>query len=135
MGGRTVARCALIAGALSMLLLFAAGCGDDGARERAAAAPVVKRDRFTYARGLFHEMCAGCHTLKDAGATGRQSNLDTSILSRQNRDERLTIVRVAMAEDPTTGGGFMPKWKGVLTDRDWNALVTYVVEVTGSDGG
>src|ERR1044072_3519805 len=71
--------------ALSALLAatLAAGCGDS-ANETANEEPAstanaveverVPRDRWTYARARFREMCAGCHTLADAGATGPRFN-------------------------------------------------------------
>jgi mono/diheme cytochrome c family protein len=91
-------------------------------------------DRFTYARSLFREICGGCHTLADAGTVGPRSDLDTSVLERTNRSERAFVVRVAMEEDPSRGG-VMPRWRGVLTKRDYAALSRYVVEVTGKEKG
>ncbi|MGC2777407.1 MAG: cytochrome c, partial [Bradyrhizobium sp.] len=94
------------------------------------AATAARHDRFEHARSLFREMCAGCHTLADAGTDGPRSDLDTSVLERIDRHARAYVARVAMSEDPSNGG-FMPRWKGVLTQRDFEALVDYIVAVTG----
>lgn len=116
------------------LLVGATGCGGGEPTRpvRVATTVVHHHDRFAYARGLFREICAGCHTLADAGTDGTRSNLDTSILGRINRHAREYVTRVAMSEDPSNGG-FMPRWKGILTDHDFEALVTYIVAVTGRD--
>jgi len=121
-----------LVGMLSVLALATAtGCGSGSARAPPrTATTVVRHDRFAYARGLFREICAGCHTLADAGTHGPRSDLDTSILERIDRHAREYVARVAMSEDPSRGG-FMPRWKGVLTKRDFEALVTYIVAVTG----
>jgi mono/diheme cytochrome c family protein len=121
-----------IAGALGVLLLASvAGCGG-AARptKRAAASALPRHDRFAYARGLFREICAGCHTLADAGTHGSRSDLDTSIMERIERHAREVIARTAMSEDPSRGG-YMPRWQGVLSDREFDALLAYVVAVTG----
>jgi Cytochrome C oxidase, cbb3-type, subunit III len=79
----------------------------------------VKQDRFAYARARFIEMCAGCHTLADAGARGRRFNLDHG----GGTDE--THVRATIAN----GEPGMPAWGGVLSPREFEELVTYLVAV------
>jgi len=85
----------------------------------------VKQDRFAYARARFIEMCAGCHTLADAGATGRRYNLDfgTGITE--------THVRYAIGY----GEPGMPAWRDVLSPREYEELVTYIVAVSRRNGG
>jgi mono/diheme cytochrome c family protein len=79
----------------------------------------VKRDRWTYARARFNEMCAGCHSLADAGATGRRFNLDHTADITEER------ARFAIAE----GEPGMPAWRGTLSRREFEELVAYVSAV------
>lgn len=115
---------------------LAAGCGNSGDSSSASATVAsrrvvkvqhVRQDRFTYARARFNEMCAGCHTLADAGARGRRYNLDHS-------DEigvGETHVRGVIAE----GEPGMPAWRDVLSPREYEELVAYIVTVTRKTSG
>lgn len=118
---------------------FAAGCGNSGesdsgstgsttaarARTRVVKVQPVRQDRFTYARARFNEMCAGCHTLADAGARGRRFNLDAT------GGDSETHMRFAIAE----GEPGMPAWRDVLSPREYEELVTYLVAVMGRSAG
>lgn len=112
-------------------IAFATGCG--GTSEDTSSAPArrvvqvqhVVRDRWTYARARFREGCAGCHTLTDADAHGPRFNLDHDFNVDENR------ARYAIAE----GEPGMPKWKGVLSRREYEELVAYVVEMSGKSRG
>jgi mono/diheme cytochrome c family protein len=70
-------------------------------------------------------MCAGCHTLRDAGATGRRYNLDHSA----GVDE--THVRYTIAE----GEPGMPGWREALSEREFEELVAYIVAVAERSPG
>lgn len=124
--------CLLVAlGALAL----ASGCGGAGNdRTTAATTTVVRRvvavkheptDRWTYARARFNEMCAGCHTLADAGARGRRFNLDHA----SGVDE--THARYTIAH----GEPGMPAWEGVLSGREFEELVAYVSTVAKGTPG
>lgn len=123
---------ACLLGALAAVAL-AAGCGgakDGGTTAGRTARRVVQvrheaTDRWTYARALFNEMCAGCHTLADAGATGRRYNLDHSA----GVDE--AHVRFTIA----TGEPGMPAWAGVLSRREFEELVAYISTVARRTSG
>lgn len=111
---------AIAAAALTLL----AGCGGESDSSSAPPRKVVqvehvKRDRWTYARARFHEMCAGCHSLSDARATGPRYNLDHV----GDLDE--ARVRWVIAE----GEPGMPPWRGVLSRREYEELVAYVSTV------
>jgi mono/diheme cytochrome c family protein len=118
---------------------LAAGCGNSGKADsgsgnstvasarRIVKVEHVKQDRWTYARARFREMCAGCHTLADAGTTGRRYNLDHS--SAQAVEE--THVRYTIAE----GEPGMPAWRDVLSQREYEELVSYIVAVTRKTPG
>ena len=119
-------------------LALAAGCGNSGDADSGSTGTVasarrvvrvvaVKQDRWTYARARFREMCAGCHTLADAGTTGRRYNLDAS--SSSGTEE--AHVRYAIAE----GEPGMPKWRDVLSEREFEELVAYIVAVSKHHGG
>jgi hypothetical protein len=111
--------------------VLAAGCGgsDAGSAGTVARRVVQVRhvpgDRWTYARARFNEMCAGCHTLADAGARGRRFNLDHSA----GVDE--THVRYTISE----GEPGMPAWREVLSEREFEELVAYVSTVAHRSPG
>jgi mono/diheme cytochrome c family protein len=113
-------------GSASAATRTASGEGAAGVAERRLV-PVrpVKQDRFAYARARFVELCAGCHTLADAGARGRRYNLDHS-----NGIEE-THVRSTIAE----GEPGMPGWRDVLTPREYEELVAYIVAVARREPG
>jgi mono/diheme cytochrome c family protein len=108
---------------------LAAGCGNSGNSDSAGSTVAsarrvvrvesVKQDRWTYARARFNEMCAGCHTLADAGARGRRFNLDHSTGTEE------THVRSTIAE----GEPGMPRWRDVLSEREFEELVAYITAV------
>lgn len=65
--------------------------------------------------------CSGCHTLKEAGATGTVGpNLDQA-----KPDFKLVTARV------TLGKGVMPSFKGQLSDQQIADVGSYVVKSTG----
>ena len=69
--------------------------------------------------------CAGCHTLKDAGATGNVGpNLDTV---QPPPSLSIAVSRV------TNGRGAMPPFKGQLSDKQIANVVAYVVKTTGGN--
>jgi mono/diheme cytochrome c family protein len=69
--------------------------------------------------------CTGCHTLKDAGATGTVGpNLDTVT---PPPSLSLAVDRV------THGAGAMPPFKGQLTTKQIADVTAYVVHTTGGN--
>jgi len=65
--------------------------------------------------------CGGCHTLKDAGATGNVGpNLDT-----------LKPSKTVVAHQVEVGGGAMPAFKGRLSPAQIDAVAQYVSSVAG----
>ena len=67
--------------------------------------------------------CVGCHTLKDAGATGTVGpNLDDA-----KPPLSLAVLRV------TKGAGAMPSFKGQLTDKQIADVTAYVVTKSGGN--
>jgi mono/diheme cytochrome c family protein len=67
--------------------------------------------------------CSGCHTLKDAGATGTVGpNLDQAQPALS-----LVIQRV------THGAGAMPNFSGQLSDKQIADVAAYVVKATGGN--
>ena len=70
---------------------------------------------------VFNANCKGCHTLKDAGATGSVGpNLDDLA------PDKATVVRQV-----NNGGGPMPAFKGKLSSAQINAVASYVSSVAG----
>ena len=69
---------------------------------------------------LFGSNCGTCHTLADAGTTGKVGpNLDQAKPSLQRAVTQIT-----------NGGGGMPPFKGQLTEAQIKTLAQYVVRVT-----
>jgi mono/diheme cytochrome c family protein len=67
--------------------------------------------------------CKGCHTLKDAGATGTVGpNLDQA-----KPPLSLAVLRV------TKGAGAMPSFKGQLSSKQIADVTAYVVTKTGGN--
>ncbi len=67
--------------------------------------------------------CKGCHTLKDAGATGQVGpNLDQA-----KPPLSLVVTRV------TKGAGAMPPFKGQLSDKQIADVAAYVVKASGGN--
>ena len=65
--------------------------------------------------------CKGCHTLKDAGATGNVGpNLDDL------KPDQATVKRQVI-----NGGGPMPAFKGKLSNAQIDAVSAYVSSVAG----
>ncbi|HEV7639506.1 MAG TPA: c-type cytochrome [Gaiellaceae bacterium] len=89
----------------------ASGGGGGGTK---AAAPDGKQI-FTSAG------CAGCHTLKAAGATGNVGpNLDTAKPTEAKVEHQVTV-----------GGGAMPAFKGRLTPAEIKAVAKFVASSAG----
>ncbi len=117
----------LVAAALAGTL--AVGCGDSADESPAQATNTVEiqrvpRDRWSWARARFTEMCAGCHTLADAGATGRRFNLDN------DPDVDPQLVR----ETILGGGPGMPPFASSISYREYEQLAAYILAVAGNRG-
>lgn len=117
------------AAAACALVLMLGGCGGgDGDGEPEAAARLTPHTRatearFAYGRSLFRQMCAGCHTLADAGANGQRYNLDNVELTGPQ-------VWGTMIE----GGPGMPAWRS-LSKRELHALGLYLLDVARQQDG
>ncbi|MFL5952966.1 MAG: c-type cytochrome [Gaiellaceae bacterium] len=72
-------------------------------------------------KAIFQANCASCHTLKDAGATGKVGpDLDA-----------LKPSEPVVAHQVEVGGGAMPPFKGTLTPTEIKAVAKYVSSVAG----
>jgi mono/diheme cytochrome c family protein len=127
-------RLRLCAGLVALTLVLAA-CGgssnSSSSSSSASSAPSSSSSSSTSTGGaqnasaegkqVFTQNCKGCHTLKDAGATGTVGpNLDDL------KPPKATLVRQV-----NNGGGPMPAFKGMLTPAQINAVATYVSTVAG----
>ena len=121
----------------SALVLAAAGCGSEGVVGptpqtvigTVAAAPTAPKTPAFKLKGnpvagkaIFKSAgCTGCHTLKDAGATGTVGpNLD-----EKQPPKALVVDRV------THGKRAMPSFQGQLSASQIEAVATYVSSVAG----
>jgi sulfite dehydrogenase len=102
------------------LATAAAGCGSGG-----SATADVETGRLAAGRALFRQICAGCHTLADAGAHGYRLSLDTSSLRQSSQRPELARIVIEI------GDSIMPDWKGSLSVREIETLKDYLVAVTG----
>ena len=82
--------------------------------------PEVKGDASAGKQVFATAGCKGCHTLKDAGATGNVGpNLDEA-----KPPLELVVDRV------TNGKGVMPSFSGQLTEKQIADVAAYVVQAT-----
>jgi mono/diheme cytochrome c family protein len=130
---------------LAIVLVFAAGCSTNKPGEKTVAplpvtvvgtvpkaAPTAavpaeyKGGDATAGKQVFETAgCKGCHTLKDAGATGTVGpNLDTV---SPPPSLSLAVSRV------TEGKGGMPSFKGQLSTKQIADVTAYVVKTTGGN--
>lgn len=127
---------------LALFLVLAAGCSVDkpgektvsplptkvtGTVPKAVAATVpaqYKGGDATAGKQVFETAgCKGCHTLKDAGASGTVGpNLDGAKPALS-----LVVKRVV------SGAGAMPPFKGQLSDKQIADVAAYVVKATGGN--
>jgi mono/diheme cytochrome c family protein len=119
---------------LAALTLVLAACGGDdngGGASSSSSSSASSSTSSSTAGGtenasaegktVFTQNCKGCHTLKDAGATGSVGpNLDDL------KPPKATVVRQV-----NNGGGPMPAFKGKLSDAQIDAVATYVSTVAG----
>jgi mono/diheme cytochrome c family protein len=128
---------------LAVLLAFAAGCSTSKPGEKVVqplpqgkvtgvsttqqtvTVPAQYRNGDANAGKQVFETagCKGCHTLRDAGATGTVGpNLDQA-----KPPLSLVVTRV------TKGAGAMPSFKGQLSDKQIANVAAYVVKATGGN--
>jgi mono/diheme cytochrome c family protein len=126
MGPGNVARMFRLGIAVSLVALaLAAACGgsDNSSSGGGSSSSSASGSASASAQGkqVFTTNCKGCHTLKDAGATGSVGpNLDDLA------PDKATVVRQV-----NNGGGPMPAFKGKLSSAQINAVATYVSSVAG----
>jgi mono/diheme cytochrome c family protein len=127
---------------LALFLVFAAGCSVNKPGEKTVAplpstvvgtVPTVaqasvpaqyKNGDAAAGKSVFETAgCKGCHTLKDAGASGTVGpNLDDAKPALS-----LVVDRVV------NGKGAMPPFKGSLSDKQIANVAAYVVKATGGN--
>lgn len=114
---------------LGVITLVLAGCGSVGYSE-------VGGDRSN-GKELFTQKCGSCHTLADAGTSGKVGpNLDDGF--RRAREDGMTeatvrqVVRGQIAfpvTNPVTGSPGMPA--DIVTGQDANDVAAYVAAIAG----
>ena len=115
---------------LAMALLLAACGGSGGSSSSSSSAPPASssstgsggaQNASAEGKQVFTQNCKGCHTLKDAGATGSVGpNLDD-----------LKPPKATVVTQVNNGGGPMPAFKGRLTPAQIDAVSSYVSTVAG----
>lgn len=105
------------AASLAVTVAFAAMSPPSAAQGSAAPAPAAAA-KLAKGKELFGNFgCGGCHTLADAGATGR---IGPAFDGDPNLTEAFVTDRV------TNGQGSMPAFGGQISDADIAALAAYV---------
>ena len=84
------------------------------------------KDRMAYGRALFKQICAGCHTLADAGAHGSRYDLDYNYSTISEHEKRIRAHRGLRGFPP-----FMPNWEHWLPKEQIEVLTDYVATVAG----
>jgi len=127
---------------LAIFLVLAAGCSTNKPGEKTVAplpatvvGTVPKQQQLSVPQQYQHGNsaagkqvfetagCKGCHTLKDAGATGTVG----PDLDQAQPALSLVVARV------TLGKGNMPSFKGQLSDKQIADVAAYVVKATGGN--
>jgi mono/diheme cytochrome c family protein len=111
---------------LIVMALAIAACGGGGdnssTSSQSTGASGGAENASAQGKTVFASNCKGCHTLKDAGATGSVGpNLDDV------KPDDATVKRQV-----ENGGGPMPAFKGKLSDAQISAVSSYVSSVAGS---
>jgi cbb3-type cytochrome c oxidase subunit III len=111
-----------IAGGRMPANLVTGAAADDVAAYVASVAGVPgKGGNLTSGKDIFVANCGSCHTLADAGTSGKVGpNLD---------DLKPALARVV--RQVTNGGAVMPAFKGKLTDAQIQAVAKYVASNAG----
>jgi mono/diheme cytochrome c family protein len=127
---------------LLLVLALAAGCGGGDDEAEPSAGQVITQTTAPPAEiggstepgeegtidgsAIFLQNCSGCHTLADAGTTGKVGpNLDEA---KPSYERALVMVR-----DGGGGGlGVMPKFEGTLTPEQIDAVARYVSVAAGT---
>jgi mono/diheme cytochrome c family protein len=103
-----------------VILVFALAASAGGSSKNGSSASSDAAKRLPGAKVFASAGCAGCHTLKDAGATGNVGpNLDQA---KPPLD--LIVDRV------TNGKAPMPAFAGQLTPQQIQDVAAYVVQAT-----
>jgi len=118
--------------ALLLLLALVAGCGSDSsrndaaARARAAARQQAQHARLVAAgRSVFAQHCASCHTME--GRVAHPTFIESTIPNLDEVRPEAPYVR----ERVRIGGFDMPSLETELSEREFDAVVAYVVDVAG----
>ena len=109
---------ATFAVAMAMAIVSQPAAAQDGAKR---AAPAVADDAAKLAKGkdIFNNYgCAGCHTLADAGASGR---VGPAFDGDAALSHDLVVDRVA------NGSGPMPAFGGQMSPEEIEAIAAYVI--------
>jgi cytochrome c2 len=113
---------ALLGGSiLAAAALLAAGCDNGG---------VVKGGDTSTGKTLFTQKCASCHTLADAGATGKIGpNLDDAFASDRLQGIKQSTIQQVVIDQIRDAALPMPA--NLVTGADAQAVSAYVASVAG----
>jgi len=117
-----------------LLVLALAGCGSDNSKDDQAAAAAARarakaaqHARLVAAgRPVFQKKCALCHTIE--GRIAHPTFIESTIPNLDEVKPRAEYVR----ERVEIGGMDMPTIKGEISAHEFDAVVAYVTEVSGS---
>jgi mono/diheme cytochrome c family protein len=120
---------ALAAVALSIVAATAAGCNS-------GTGGLIAGGDATRGKQLFSQKCAQCHTLRDAGATGKIGpDLDAAFGSDYAQGFKEATIRQVVADQIRFAGQYGTKGptmpQNIVTGDDVDAVATYVASVAG----
>lgn len=112
---------------LLLILALAGGCGSDNSKDDAAARARARHARLVAAgRPVFVKHCALCHTIE--GRVAHPTFIESPI---PNLDE--VKPRAPYIGQRVRSGGFdMASFDGELSEAQFDAVVAYVADVSGS---
>jgi len=119
--------------ALATLVLVASGCGS-------GTGGVEARGDVTRGKQLSISTCAACHTLAEAGTSGKVGpNLDDAFGSDRKQGFKESTIRQVVADQIRFAGNYGPPPaptmpRNLVTGEDARAVASYVALVAGQKG-
>jgi mono/diheme cytochrome c family protein len=87
----------------------------------ALAAPALGAGNPVAGKAVFKSRCGSCHTLKPAGTVAKSANAGPELTGKRESAARI------MKQLSGNGAGLMPTFVGVLSTKQVNDVVAFVV--------
>jgi mono/diheme cytochrome c family protein len=112
---------------LAAIALAAAGCGSGG---DPSTGGLAKNGSASGGKSLFVAKCGSCHTLQDAGTTGKVGpNLDDAFRGPRAQGFKDSTIKAVVRGQIALAEGTMPP--NLVTGQDADDVAAYVASVAG----